>query len=59
MALAGHATFTTRMLFEVDLAGPVLDVAYQTMWVRMMADAREYELRPAIRQWRRWAGLDG
>ncbi|MDI6101816.1 hypothetical protein QLQ12_24645 [Actinoplanes sp. NEAU-A12] len=59
MSLAGHATSTTRMLFEADLAEPSMDVAYQTMWVRMMGQAREYELRPTIRQWRRWAGLGG
>jgi hypothetical protein len=59
MSLAGNATSTTRMLFEVDLAAPALDVAYQTMWIRMMADTREHELLPTIRQWRRWAGLGG
>ncbi|GIE74904.1 hypothetical protein Aph02nite_08540 [Actinoplanes philippinensis] len=57
MAMASHATAATRMLFEVDLTAPALDVTYQSMWVRMMADARERELLPAIRQWRRWAGL--
>jgi hypothetical protein len=59
MATATQATSATRMLFEVDLAGPALDLAYQSMWVRMMADARENELLPAIRQWRRWSGLTG
>ncbi|MFC4069786.1 hypothetical protein [Actinoplanes subglobosus] len=59
MATASQATSATRMLFEVDLAGPALDLAYQSMWVRMMADAREHELLPAIRQWRRWAGIPG
>jgi hypothetical protein len=58
MAMAGHATSATRMLFEVDLVAPALDVTYQSMWVRMMADAREQELSPAIRQWRHWTGLD-
>ncbi|GIE31760.1 hypothetical protein Ait01nite_048050 [Actinoplanes italicus] len=58
MAMASHATSATRMLFEVDLVAPALDVTYQSMWVRMMSDAREQELCPAIRQWRQWAGLD-
>ncbi|MEU4619729.1 hypothetical protein AB0G04_07095 [Actinoplanes sp. NPDC023801] len=57
MAMAGHATSATRMLFEVDLVAPAMDLTYQSMWVRMMADTRERELRPMIRQWRRWAGI--
>ncbi|WP_433794600.1 hypothetical protein [Actinoplanes sp. CA-252034] len=57
MAMASQATAATRMLFEVDLTAPALDVAYQSMWVRMMADAREEELLPCIHRWRRWAGL--
>ncbi|GIF44123.1 hypothetical protein BC793_13414 [Actinoplanes xinjiangensis] len=59
MAMASQATSATRMLFEIDLAGPALDVAYQSMWVRAMADAREEELLPTIRRWRRWTGLGG
>ncbi|BEL08605.1 hypothetical protein Q0Z83_067960 [Actinoplanes sichuanensis] len=57
MAMASQATSATRMLFEEVLTAPALDVAYQSMWVRMMADAREQELLPAIRQWRQWSGL--
>jgi hypothetical protein len=59
MAMANQATAATRMLFEVDLAGPALDIAYQSMWIRMMTDTREKELQPTIRQWRQWAGLAG
>jgi hypothetical protein len=57
MAMANQATSATRMLFEVDLSGPTLDIAYQSMWVRMMADAREEELQPTIQRWRQWAGI--
>ncbi|MEU4154828.1 hypothetical protein [Actinoplanes sp. NPDC026670] len=57
MAMASQATSATRMLFEEDLTAPTLDVAYQSMWVRMMADARDEELLPAIRQWRQWTGV--
>jgi hypothetical protein len=59
MAMASQATSATRMLFEIDLTAPALDLGYQSMWVRMMADARDEELWPAIRRWRRWVGLGG
>lgn len=55
MSMAVQATAATRTLFEVDLAAPTFDAAYQAMWVRLMADARENDLLRTLTQWRRWA----
>lgn len=55
VSVAVQATAATRTLFEVDLAASAFDAGYQAMWVRMMAEAREGELLPALVQWRRWA----
>ena len=48
-------TAATRHLFETFLTGPAPDVAYQTMWVRMMAGTLEDELQPVLTRWRQWA----
>ncbi|GAA1612382.1 hypothetical protein GCM10009828_045290 [Actinoplanes couchii] len=55
MSMAVQATAATRTLFEVDLAAPVFDAGYQSMWIRLMADAREDDLLPRLAQWRQWA----
>ncbi len=55
MSMAVQATAATRTLFEVDLAAPTFDVAYQTMWINLMSEARESTLLPTLTQWRRWS----
>ncbi|SDT57738.1 hypothetical protein [Actinoplanes derwentensis] len=54
MSMAVQATAATRALFEVGLTAPVFDTGYQSMWIRLMADARERDLLPTLSQWRRW-----
>ncbi|GAA4941901.1 hypothetical protein [Actinoplanes utahensis] len=51
--MAVQAAAATRTLLEVGL--DTLDTTYLTEWVRIMADAREIELRPLLVRWRQWA----